>query len=206
MEGAHTVRIPPYTKLEKVVSKDQSRPVLTRLYLRITGEGDERQGWLEGTDSYKLLRLPVDIDEDDTEGFIPIDAITTARKLKADTMACNGSVRVVGADGVTAEYDRPADGQWVNADSLLDVEPAQIDGYRWKIGLSPLLLLDLAMGMGAETVTLEFTATRPAPGPDGGNVSFAPSNLRPIQVRPQNMLRGADRNDDTIGLLMPVRS
>lgn len=198
--------IPPKTKLEKAVSKDASRPVLTRLYLRITGEGADRKGFLEGTDSYKLVRVPVELDEADTEGFVPVDAITTARKVKSDRVSCNGTCRVVGADGVVIEYDRPDVGQFPNTDSLLDLPPAQYDGRRWTIGLNPLYLLDLAMAMGAETVTLEFTAVNPDGRDSQAPTAFGPSNLRPIQVRPQNMLRGAEPAADAIGLLMPVRS
>jgi len=180
--------------------------VLTRLYLRIVEDDAGRRGFLEGTDSYKLLRIPVELDDDDTEGFVPIDAITTARKLKADRITCNGSVRVVGADNVTAEYDRPDVGQFPSTDSLLDVEPALYEGERWTIGLNPLFLLELAMGMGAETITLEFARASTNGRDSQAPTVYGPSNLRPITVRPQNMLRGAEPNSDAIGLLMPVRS
>ena len=199
------MRIPAKCKLEKLVSRDTSRPVLCTLYLRIVGEGAERKGYLEGTDSYKLARIPVELDEGDTEGFIPLEAIQTARKLKVDTIRANGTVDIPTGTETAVSYSRPDVGQFPNTDALLDVEPARIDGERWRIGLNPTLLAELAAGMGCETVELEFAAVRPAPGPDGGNVDFRPSGLRPVTVRPLGFIRGAGSTSDATGLLMPVR-
>lgn len=196
--------VPPKTKLEKVPSRDAARPAIANLYLRIVGEGDDRRGYLEGTDSYKLLRVPVELDEADTEGFVPTAAITAARKARTDRISCNGSCRVVGVDGSVLELERYNGTNFPSTDQLLDNVPARIEGDTWRIGLNPLFLLELAMGMGAETVELEFTAVKGLPDADG-RTDFRPSNLRPMRVYPGTMLRGADRADDTVGLLMPVR-
>jgi DNA polymerase III sliding clamp (beta) subunit (PCNA family) len=192
-------------KFEKLASKDDTRPVLHALYLRIEGEGDSRRGYIEGTDSYKLGRIPVELDDDDTEGFLQLEVLAAARKLKCDAIRCNGAVELAQYGQTVATYPREDRGQFPNTAALIDHEPAQIEGERWKIGLNPAYLVDLAAAMGAETVELEFTATRPAPGPDGGPVDFRPSNLRPITVRPGSLLKDADASPDTVGVLMPVR-
>lgn len=199
------MRISLRTKLEKLVSKDTSRPVLTHLYLRIVGEGDNRRGWLEGTDSYKLGRVPVELEEGDTEGFIPAEVIGAARKAKADSIRANGSLELEQLGKVIATFPRTFEGQFPNTDALIPEEPARFEGRRWNVGLNPKLLLELAEGMGAETVTLEFVATRPAPGPAGGAGDYSPSNLRPMVVRPLATFRGCEENHDAIGLLMPIR-
>lgn len=199
------MRISLRTKLEKLVSKDPSRPVLTHLYLRIVGEGGDRRGFLEGTDSYKLGRVPVELEEGDTEGFIPAEVIGAARKAKADSIRANGSLELETFGKVIASFPRTFEGTFPNTDQLLDVTPARINGARWTIGLNPKLLLELAEGMGAETVTLEFANTKtysrgsdPAETPD-------PSPLRPIMVRPLGMVRGCEDNHEAVGLLMPIR-
>ncbi len=192
--------LPARTKLDKLASKDQSRPAMTSLYLRIVGEGAERRGYLEGTDSYKLGRVPVELADDDTEGFIPVEVIAAARKAKLTDVRANGSLELREYDTVRASFPREDRGQFPDTDRLMELEPARIEGETWRIGLNPRLLFELAEGIGAETVSLEFTATKPAPGPDGGPVDFRPSGLRPIVVRPMS-----GQTPDAIGLLMPVR-
>ena len=199
------MRIPSGLKLEKAVSRDQSRPVLCSLYLRITGEGDDRKGFLEGTDSYHLTRIPVDVDENDTEGFIPVDAIIAARKAKVDVISANGAVQFTTPAGDNLQFTRGPGGQFPNTDQLLAIEPALIEGERWQIGLNPKFLLDLAESLGAETITLEF-ARSVVNGRDTTTPSeFGPSALRPITVRPLGAKRRGELVDGAIGLLMPIR-
>lgn len=198
------MRLPAKCKVEKLVSKDRFRVTISMLYLRIAGEGDERKGYLEGTDSYKLARIPVEVSEHDTEGYIPVEAVTTARKLRVDELRCNGTVDVLTGESTAVGFPRPTPGSYCNTDSLLDVVPAQIDGRPFRIGLNPKLLAELAEGMGAETVTLEFTAVKGLPDVDG-LTDFRPSDLRPMTVRPLGLVRGSGGNLDSVGLLMPVR-
>jgi hypothetical protein len=128
--------IPENCKLEKLASKDKTRPAMHHFYLRITGEGDARQGFLEGTDSYKLARIPVTVDTEDTEGFVSRDAIGLARKLKCDRIVCNGSLELRSGDRTEATLVRESYGQFPDTDKLLELEPAKIDGCRFVIGTS----------------------------------------------------------------------
>lgn len=199
------MKVPAKAKVEKFASTDKTRPVLNALYLRITEGENGLEGWLEGTDSYKLGRVSIELDEGDTEGFIPLEVLATARKLRADRIRCNGALEVVAGATVLATFDRPNIGQFPNTDNLFPTEFARIEGDRWRIGLNPKFLFELAEGMGADTVTLEFTATRPAPTADNESTDFRPSNLRPITVRPLGLKRGAGTDYSSTGLLMPVR-
>jgi hypothetical protein len=204
--------IPENCKLEKLASKDKTRPAMHHFYLRITGEGDARQGFLEGTDSYKLARIPVTVDTEDTEGFVSRDAIGLARKLKCDRIVCNGSLELRSGDRTEATLVRESYGQFPDTDKLLELEPAKIDGCRFVIGLSPQLLHELADSMGADGVSLEFTANAGGQYSGTSLPAGAPSPLRPITVRPlthsqQNYGRRRARvtHPNAVGLLMPIR-
>lgn len=198
------MRLQAKCKPESLASRDPSRPVLTCLFLRIVELDGVRHGYLEGTDSYKLGRIPVELDDDDTEGFVTRDAIEAARKGKADRLICNGSLAFTTADGGTVSMPRPEPGKPVNADQLLDVSPAMIEGQRFTIGVNPVLLLELANAFGSDAVELEFTAVKGKPDAEGAT-DFRPSNLRPISVRPLQTRRGVKHPSEPIGLVMPIR-
>jgi len=178
------MKLPSFkSKPEAVPSKDTSRPVLTCLYLRVEENGE---GWLEATDSYKAVRIPVLTEEGDTDGLIPVEALKEARKQSrtekrgAVEMAVNGSV--VTPNG--GQYERP-EGTWPKLPELWPDETA-----KFEIGFSARFLWELAQAFGEDTVRLSFTA-----GPNGD-----PQNLRPIHVTP---LRGDVPGAK--GLLMPIR-
>lgn len=170
-------------KPEASASKDQTRPVLTHLYLRITGEGDARIGRLEATDSYKLVSIPVEVEDGDTEGFIPVEVLKAARKASRGSSAvqieANGGLVI--EDGTT--YPRPEPGTWPKTDQLIPTDTTEFE-----VGLSARFLWDLAQAFGDDRVVVKFTAAK-----DG-----SPDPLRPIHVRPMGSAEG-------VAILMPVR-
>ena len=151
------MKFPLTAKIEKAASKDAARPTLNRLYLRITetktGRGrnrrTHRQGWLEATDSYKLVRIPVELDEEDVEGFIPIEAVTRARKHRVVEIGAAVGVRV--KDVV---FDRPGDGTWPDLPKLVEA-----DSSTFSIGLNARLLMELAEALGSDDLRLDFTGS-----------------------------------------------
>ena len=60
-------------KIEAVTSRDASRPVLNLPYFR--------GGALWASNGKALVRLPVEEQEGDTEGWVPVSALKEARKL-----------------------------------------------------------------------------------------------------------------------------
>jgi hypothetical protein len=166
------------SRIEKVASKDQSRPALASCYLRA---GTAGTGTLEATDSYKFVRVPVVMDEGDVEGFIPVEAFAAARKNRAGYLNCNGSIEVPG--GPT--FPRQDCGQFPDSTRLFPEQPVA-----FTVGLNAKLLYELAQGLGTDTVQVSFVQ-----GADG------PDPLRPMIVTPANGLgiEGAD------GILMPIR-
>lgn len=193
------MRVPTKAKVEKVASKDQTRPVICNTYLRViepptdSGELDGR-GYLEATDSYKLIRVPVELESGDVDGFVPPEVLTAARKVNRHDprIEANGSLDIPNGPS----FPRPELGQFPNVDQLLPDETSLAD---FSIGVNARFLFELAQGLGTDTVRLRFVGERLA-GVDNPSVDPArPSNLRPILVD------GIGAAEEGIGLLMPIR-
>ena len=168
---------------ECAAGKDESRPALTQVYL------DCEKSEVRVTDSYRAARFPVALDEGDTSGPIPLEALKAARKVKALTsIRCNGVVEVRMGRGEHASepfltMPRPAmAGQFPNLDQIWDGCNTS-DGF--EVGLNAKMLFDLAKAMGTDTIRLSFTCN-PA--------------LRPFKVAPLD-----GQNDAPMGLQMPIR-
>jgi hypothetical protein len=65
----------PYAP-ELVASRDETRPLLRHPYLDV-GEGEAE---LQATDSYGAVRFPVEVQDDETAGAVPAEALKAARK------------------------------------------------------------------------------------------------------------------------------
>lgn len=181
---------------ELVASKDESRPVLSKVHLNV----EASEVWV--CDSYMAARFPVDLDEGDTSGPIPVEALKAARKppLRGSEgrILVNHHVDVV-MDGKGQTHSDPyvtlpresAEYQFPNLDELFPES-----GTVFEVGLNAKKLHDLAKAFGQDEVRLSFIAGR-ATNVDG---DAGPSNLRPILVNPISA-----REDDGKGLLMPIR-
>ncbi len=170
-------------KLDKVPSKDQSRPVLTCWYL------DAENGTIAATDSYKLVRHPVEVESDDISGLIPGEAIAAYVKvwnkgLKPSLNCLEGIVTLTDGNGSQTVYKRPSEGQFPKVDELI---PTELSSF--VIGVNAKLLLECAQGLGAgdDVVEIRFCAK------DG-----EPQNLRPFTI-------SASASPDADCILMPVR-
>lgn len=83
---------------ELAVASEDSRPALACAHL------DVDAGLLYASDSFLMVALPVEVDEIDESGPVPIDALVKARGRRGELLCSNGSVRVPGY----ATFDRPA--------------------------------------------------------------------------------------------------
>lgn len=189
---------------ELVASRDLSRPVLTTVHLN----AEASEVWV--TDSYMAARFPVELDESDTSGPIPIEALKAMRKPPLGKYVSagiklngNAEVQQYDSDGKptgdpyltmpreSSEYTFPSLNQHF-PDNLSDFE----------IGFSAEKLARLAKAMGTDDVRLRFSVAPPVVGVDNPSVDEKkPSNLRQILVRPM----GKTGADDPVGLLMPAR-
>lgn len=185
----------PEAKPEKAVTKDMTRPVLTRIYLRIservTGRGRSRrvhrEGYLEATDTYKLVRVPVKVNDDDVQGFIPVEALTRARKQKLPEITAAEGVRV---GDVT--FDRPTDGQFPDAPSFIPEDEKIV----FRVGVNAAFLHELADALGSDQVVLEF---------QGQEVRTKGGALRGVLPEPRKPIRVSPLSESgPVGVLMPI--
>jgi DNA polymerase III sliding clamp (beta) subunit (PCNA family) len=180
-------------KVEKAASKDSTRPVLQHLYLRAGKDAGE--GTLEATDSYMLVRVPVTMEDGDTEGFLPASALTEARKA-ADRytsevhVGANGSIEYGTKDGGTVTLARPEPGKFPDTAQLF---PGELSTF--EVGVNPKLLLAAAEAMGCETIRLSFARKRES------SIECDSDPLRPITVRPLN----GTTSPDAVAIVMPIR-
>jgi DNA polymerase III sliding clamp (beta) subunit (PCNA family) len=179
-------------KIEKVASKDKTRPALTHVNLRTDADGSR---WLEATDSYKLIRVPArGATAEDTDGPIPAAVFTAARWAAArglereSSIQANGSVSYELKEGGSASMPRPDGFQFPDCARLVP-EPSAVV---FEVGLNAKLLLELAQGLGSDIVRVSFV------GSDDGS----PNALKPMIVRPQG---GKVADAKSVGVLMPVR-
>lgn len=195
------MKMPFKAKIEKAASSDLARPVLTNILLRIvettTGRGRNRkvtrQGYLEATNSYILARIPVEVAEDDHEGYLPRQSLALARKQ--GELEAHETVSKVGALGI----DRPSrEGhQWPDFDQLIPKDKSIVAA----VGINAKLLHELAQALGSpqEWLRLEF---------QGKNVIDAKGKIIGYTINPQAAIRVKPMGGevpDAVGLIMPVR-
>lgn len=137
-------------QIEKAVSTDATRPVLTHAYLR----GDK----LIATNGRGMVMLNVERDPHDVDGYVSVDALKAARKecRKQDhaELVCNGSQSL--PSGLT--FPRPTidrTGTFPNCDFVWNQAWEQTTNSR--ISFDVRELVKLADAMGVDAVTLEMT-------------------------------------------------
>ena len=167
-------------KIEAVTSRDATRMTLSVPYLR--------GGCLWASDGRAMVKLPVESDESDTEGFVPVDALKAARKLSGRLdkifVHLNGAASL--ANG--ASFPRPTSQtqgftNWPNCERVFDDAFGKETNF--SIALDVKLLAAIAEAMGTDQVRLQMT--------DAQTV---------IRVYPV----GDAPNVNARGILMPIRT
>jgi len=169
----------PEGKIEKLVCKDLSRPALTETYLKISDDkrSSAPEAFLEATNTFALVRIPVDVDDADTAGFVQIEAILEARKVKAVGLTANDDIVRVEKGGRAVEWKREDRGTWPKSDKQI---PDPGEAY---ICFDAALMHDVAQALGTKGVRVYF--------PEGP--------AKPIRVE------ALDQTDNRVGVCMPVR-
>lgn len=168
-------------EIERAASKDAARPILTYVHLNTELER------LEATNSYVAAVIPVEVEEGDESGLIPVEAIKAQRKAsksEAASLTVNGDdARLSTPEG--EQSWRKGEGTFPDIASL---EPENLSDFQ--IGLNPKYLLELAQALGSpEAIKLQFIQ----------EADSVPSNKRGMRVTP---LAG---DEGAFGILMPIR-
>ena len=170
-------------KPEKAADHDRTaRPVLQQPYLSVKDKA------LYAATPYLAIRLPVEIEDGDTDGPITADALASARKQKTDRIKADGALTVFGKDTFT--FSRPDNGTFPNIEQVLQKD----EESDFSVALNPALLTALAEAMDAKIVRLTFSKKDPA-----GRV---------IRVEPVTFDKTAVEKvvkDRIVGALMPAR-
>lgn len=157
-------------KIELIASQDKTRFILQEPYLK----GD----YLVATSGRHLVRLKIEREEGDTDGYVTAAAIKAARKTgyknDAASIACNGAYKLV--DGTTLPRNAAlTESQFPNFEQVIPKEPGPV-----KVSLNAKMLWEMAQAMGSDTLTLAIK-----------------DELSPLVV--------TCKNEDALGVLMPVR-
>jgi hypothetical protein len=169
-------------QVEKAISTDKTRKVLQNVYLK----GDA----LWATDGCCMVRLPIEREEHDVDGFVTAEALKAARKVKSPSGQVSLSLNGVQALPNGQQFPRPTSeqmGQWPNCERIYNLAVEQKTNF--KISFDLELLNKVADAMGAEAVCLEFEA------PD-----------KPIRVKPSFKKGCAIIAPNAIGIVMPLRT
>lgn len=167
-------------KIEAVISRDASRPAIGLPYFR--------GGALWATDGRAMVKLPVESDETDTEGWIPVDALKAARKLsgRLDSVSIhlNGAATLCNGAAFPRRDEKRGEGtRWPNCERIF--EDAMGKETKLSIALDVRLLAAIADAMGTDQVKLHLT-----------------DELTVIRVSPV----GKAPSPDAWGILMPIRT
>ncbi len=144
-------------KLELAASKDASRHAIAEPFLDIK----DGKGQLIATDGRIMAIVPVEIDPDDTQGYLSSDVLKMARKLakRSDTCTVNlNSVARLSADTQMPREGgaKDSDGRIPNYPNWRQVMPDVDREIKFSISIDANRLWLLAQAMGTQAVTLQF--------------------------------------------------
>lgn len=170
-------------KIEMCVSDNQLRPVLQSVYLNVE---DKK---LVATDGRKMAQIDCEIEEGDTSGLIPIEAIKHYRKVNKKvncySMKCNGSCKITTSEG-TIEFNRP-DYQFPNYNNVIPKYEKM-----FKMSINAEYLLEIAKALGSDG---KVTFNIPLKTDESGEIIDIDIKV-PLTVDSNNS------NTDDMGLLM----
>ena len=170
------MKIKKECKIELVASKDSTRLALNNPYLQGSN--------LIATDGHRLVAIPVELEEGDSDGPIDCSAFKLARKTssseKFSKINANGSLKVQTKDGEIIMQRSFKD---INFPAWQKVLPNS-DRGGIKIAFNAEYLYEMAEALGTKTVTLEILDSN-----------------SPIIVK------GSNENyiEGSVGVLMPVK-
>lgn len=179
----------PYSKIENAITVDESRPVLSDVWF------DAGKGRLVAADGFILAVVPVETEDSDMGGHIPLEAVKEARRNKGRAYL------EAGEDYVTVPFND--DNRWTRPpwpfpdyDQIVPVP----DEEHVRITLDARRLMQLAEALCEE----EHRAKRKgAVNHDawGITLTFKPDGVSPVLVHP---LHEPNKPRGRYGVIMPM--
>ena len=165
-------------KVEKAISKDQTRHAITAPWLTVDSK-------VIATDGKILAVIPCEVNEGDAPGYIPTDALKASRKGRGAT----GEMVLTRAEcQVLNGATFPVDNERTAPDWTAVIPPADRP-IKMRVALDPERLAALAEAMGAGAVVLEIE-----------------DESSPITVRPASKGYGdVPAEPGAFGVIMPCR-
>lgn len=148
------MKLPKDCLLEKICSKDATRPAINRPFLDIK----DGIAHLIGTNGRAIAVIPVEISQEDTQGHIPVDGLKAARKA-AKGKGAEISAKANGSFALETgqSFPRGVDATFPNWRQVIPAEKP----FVFEIGLDAEILLNLAQALGSEgQVRLSFTGAQ----------------------------------------------
>jgi hypothetical protein len=177
-------------KPEACVSKDATRPHLTRAYY------DPEKKRICASDGYFLVVIPVTPSKGDTEGYLPDRALEEAREAQEGSLEATvlASAKAVDVVSTGTSYTRPDGGKFPDVDAVMKGAPRPGEDGCVTFGIDAELLRILANAIGAarrgQHRNIRITVRIPKSGKDMSD---------PVYIDAHG---GASAG---IGLLMPPR-
>lgn len=177
------MKIPSNYKPELCASRDETRPAINGCQLI----GNR----IVATDGRRLVSIPVETEDGDTDGKIPVNVLVSARaqakrnKRRGDSgdasISANGKLKFKSEFGLI-EVDRES----VNYPNITQVIPKTYGAH--SISLNVELLYGVAKALGSDNITIAF---------DGRDL--------PLIVTGENGNASAKFTESAFAILMPVR-
>lgn len=168
------MKIDKTSKLEKCAATSPTRYAMDVVYLDLQ---DKKHPVAVATDGKVLAVVPVELEDGDEAGMIPIEALKEARRGagRGDTarIEVNGTLRAWGKKGPVT-YERPDDVPFPDWRAVTKHE-AQTTDKSLRVCLNAKLLLNLAQALGSDSVELRFQPF------DTDNGQVCPMDVRPVQ-------------------------
>lgn len=188
-------------KPELCVSDDKNRYAIALPYLR----GSQ----LLATDGKKLVIIPIELSDGDTDGYISSEALKLSRKSKrspSEVFCAEKALIPSIPDAPTLVRPNQSNSTYPTV-SAVDptVNGEQYKAYRPTVAINARFLWELAQAMGTENVVLELAYD--APDPESGTLSKV-DHKKPLIIRPGligqlDTFRGPVGAPKAYGILMP---
>lgn len=182
------MKLPKNCKVESIVSDDKARLVLSQPYL------DRENGVVVSTNGKAMAIVPVECDETDVSGHIPVEMVKLSRKTAWGKLTV-GEMSV-GQESVRVKdvsVKRPELGTYPKWEQVIPKAEPEGKAKRIRFGINAEMLRSLSQALGSDEVSLEIEFDTEG--------RYKDEVCAAIRVQPL----GAPESGRAYGVIMPMR-